>query len=148
MEELMCLLNEGGYSCVVRHGDETRTFSRRGVADLYDLYCTDRDFLQGAWLADKVIGKGAAALMVLGGVARVWTRVISTPALTLLRNGGVEVAFAEEVPCIINRTRTGRCPLETLCDVSDSPAALYPVIEGFVRRMREAAEKEKTNVEK
>lgn len=148
MEELIRLLNEGGYSCVVRRGDETRTFSRRGVADLYDLYHTDRDFLQGAWLADKVIGKGAAALMVLGGVARVWTRVISTPALTLLRNGGVEVAFAEEVPCIINRTRTGRCPLETLCDVSDSPVALYPVIEGFVRRMREAAEKEKTNVEK
>lgn len=148
MEELIRLLNEGGYSCVVRHGDETRTFSRRGVADLYDLYCTDRDFLQGAWLADKVIGKGAAALMVLGGVARVWTRVISTPALSLLRNGGVEVAFAEEVPCIINRTRTGRCPLETLCDVSDSPVALYPVIEGFVHRMREAAEKEKTNVEK
>lgn len=146
MEELIRLLNEGGYSCVVRHGDEIRTFSRRGVADLYDLYRTDRDFLKGAWLADKVIGKGAAALMVLGGVARVWTRVISTPALTLLRNGGVEVAFAEEVPCIINRTRTGRCPLETLCDVSDNPAALYPVIEGFVCRMREAAEKEKTIV--
>lgn len=148
MEELIRLLNEGGYSCVVRHRDETRTFSRRGVADLYDLCRTDRDFLQGAWLADKVIGKGAAALMVLGGVARVWTRVISTPALSLLRNGGVEVAFAEEVPCIINRTRTGRCPLETLCDVSDNPAALYPVIESFVSRMREAAEKENTNVEK
>ena len=148
MDELIRLLNEGGYSCVVRHGDETRTFSRRGVADLYDLYRTDRDFLQGAWLADKVVGKGAAALMVLGGVARMWTRVISTPALSLLRNGGVEVAFAEEVPCIINRTRTGRCPLETLCDMSDNPAALYPVIEGFVSRMREAAEKENTNVEK
>ena len=148
MDELIRLLNEGGYSCVVRHGDETRTFSRRGVADLSDLYRTDRDFLQGAWLADKVVGKGAAALMVLGGVARMWTRVISTPALSLLRNGGVEVAFAEEVPCIINRTRTGRCPLETLCDMSDNPAALYPVIEGFVSRMREAAEKENTNVEK
>ena len=146
MDELIRLLNEGGYSCVVRHGDETRTFSRRGVTALYDLYRTDRGVLQGAWLTDKVVGKGAAALMVLGGVARVWTRVISTPALSLLRNGGVEVDFAEEVPCIINRTRTGRCPLETLCDVSDNPAALYPVIEDFVRRMREAAEKEKTIV--
>ena len=67
--------------------------------------------------------------MVLGGVSRVWTRVVSTPALALLRKGGVEVAYAEEVPCIINRTRTGRCPLETLCDVSDNPVELYPVIE-------------------
>lgn len=62
--------------------------------------------------------------------------------------GGVEVAYAEEVPCIINRTRTGRCPLETLCDVSDNPVELYPVIEDFVRRMREAGEKEKTISEK
>ena len=118
------------------------------MADLYDLYATDRAFLKGAWLADKVIGKGAAALMVLGGVSRVWTRVVSTPALALLRKGGVEVAYAEEVPCIINRTHTGRCPLETLCDVSDNPVELYPVIEDFVRRMREAGEKEKTISEK
>ena len=137
MDELIRLLNEGNYSCVVRQGEETRTFSRRGVSDLYDLYATDRAFL-----------KGAAALMVLGGVSRVWTRVVSTPALALLRKGGVEVAYAEEVPCIINRTRTGRCPLETLCDVSDNPVELYPVIEDFVRRMREAGEKEKTISEK
>ena len=141
MDELIRLLNEGNYSCVVRQGEETRTFSRRGVADLYDLYATDRAFLKGAWLADKVIGKGAAALMVLGGV-------VSTPALALLRKGGVEVAYAKEVPCIINRTRTGRCPLETLCDVSDNPVELYPVIEDFVSRMREAGEKEKTISEK
>ena len=37
MDELIRLLNEGNYSCVVRQGEETRTFSRRGVADLYDL---------------------------------------------------------------------------------------------------------------
>ena len=147
MDELIRLLNEGNYSCVVRQGEETRTFSRRGVADLYDLYATDRAFLKGAWLADKVVGKGAAGLLVLGGVSRVWTRVV-THALALLRKGGVEVAYAEEAPCIINRTRTGRCPLETLCDVSDNPVELYPVIENFVRRMREAGEKGKTISEK
>ena len=38
---------------MVRQGEETRTFSRRGVADLYDLYATDRALLKGAWLADK-----------------------------------------------------------------------------------------------
>lgn len=98
MDELIRLLNEGNYSCVVRQGEETRTFSRRGVADLYDLYATDRAFLKGAWLGDKVIGKGAAALMVLGGVSRVWTRVVSTPALALLRKGGVEVPMPKKCP--------------------------------------------------
>ena len=61
MDELIRLLNEGNYSCVVRQGEETARSPVGAVADLYDLYATDRAFLKGAWLADKVIGKGAAA---------------------------------------------------------------------------------------
>jgi dsDNA-binding SOS-regulon protein len=45
MDELIRLLNEGNYSCVVRQGEETRTFSRRGVADLYDLYATSKSMV-------------------------------------------------------------------------------------------------------
>ena len=75
-------------------------------------------------------------------------QVIGDRIEAICRRLGVEVAYAKEVPCIINRTRTGRCPLETLCDVSDNPVELYPVIEDFVRRMREAGEKEKTISEK
>ena len=51
------LLNEGNYSCVVRQGEVNPHVLPSGVADLYDLYATDRAFLKGAWLADKVIGK-------------------------------------------------------------------------------------------
>ena len=36
MDELIRLLHEGGYSCVIRK-EEIRTFTQRGVADLYDL---------------------------------------------------------------------------------------------------------------
>ena len=36
MDELIRLLHDGGYSCVIRKG-EIRTFTQRGVADLYDL---------------------------------------------------------------------------------------------------------------
>lgn len=54
---------------MIAHGDCIRTFTQRGVADLYDLLVTEPDFLQSASIADKVIGKAAASLMVLGGVA-------------------------------------------------------------------------------
>ena len=37
MEELINLLHSGGYSCVIANGDNIRTFTQRGVADLYDL---------------------------------------------------------------------------------------------------------------
>lgn len=69
MDELIRLLHEGGYSCVIRK-EEIRTFTQRGVADLYDLLNQHPVFLHGAQVADKVVGKAAAALMVLGGVGR------------------------------------------------------------------------------
>ena len=65
MEELINLLHSGGYSCVIANGDNIRTFTQRGVADLYDLLTQEPDFLKGASIADKVVGKGAAALMIL-----------------------------------------------------------------------------------
>lgn len=64
MEELINLLHSGGYSCVIANGDNIRTFTQRGVADLYDLLTQEPDFLKGASIADKVVGKGAAALMI------------------------------------------------------------------------------------
>lgn len=58
MEELINLLHSGGYSCVIANGDNIRTFTQRGVADLYDLLTQEPDFLKGASIADKVVGKG------------------------------------------------------------------------------------------
>ena len=64
MEELINLLHTGGYSCVIANEGKIRTFTQRGVADLYDLLTREPEFLKGALIADKVVGKGAAALMI------------------------------------------------------------------------------------
>ena len=137
-EELIEMLHAGGYSWVVEGPEGLHTFVRRGVVDLYDLYRTHPDCLAGAHLADKVVGKGAAALMVLGGVAWLYTDVVSTPALVLLREGGVVVEFAREVPYIENRTKTGRCPLESLCDGKERAEEIYPLIQQFMAERRES----------
>ena len=52
MEKLIRLLHEGNYSLVVAHG-EIRTFSGRGVSDLYALSGEDPGFLRGASVADR-----------------------------------------------------------------------------------------------
>ena len=65
LEDIIRLLHEGKHSLVVSNG-EVRTFDRRGVADLYALLQEDSDFLKGASVADKVVGKAAAALMIFG----------------------------------------------------------------------------------
>lgn len=132
MDTLITLLHEGTYSCVIRNGAEVRTFHKRGVADLFFLLDNEPEFLDGAFVADKVVGKGAAALMILGRVGRVYTDVISTPALELFRAYDVDVSFGKETDRIVNRTKDGLCPVETLCLELDSPTDMLNEIRQFI----------------
>lgn len=60
----------------------------------------------------------------------------STPALALLCEAGIETTFAQEVPHIINRDKTGWCPLETACMELNTVEEMYPVIQNFISRIR------------
>lgn len=136
MEELISLLHSGGYSCVIANGQNIRTFTQRGVADLYDLLTQEPEFLKGAQIADKVVGKGAAALMILGGIKELYTDIVSSKALDLFQTSDVKVDFAQEVPFIWNRDHTGWCPVETLCSEEKSAETILPLINEFLQRMR------------
>lgn len=91
--------------------------------------------LCGALVADKVVGKGAAALMILGGVKALHADVVSTQALLLLRDSGIEVTFGHEVPHIINRKGDGMCPVEALCSNCTTAAECRPLIDEFINKI-------------
>ena len=134
MDKLIDTLHQGGYSCVIRKGTEMRTFQQRGVKDLWELCENKEGFLQGAQIADKVIGKGAAALMVYGGVREVYADVISIPAWELLQEHGIHVTYAQQTDRIMNRQRDGLCPVETLCKPLQSLDEMYSVITNFIKQ--------------
>ena len=136
MDSLISTLHSGGYSCVIRNGETLRTFTQRGVADLYHLLTTDAPFLLGSSIADKVVGKGAAALMVKGGVVRVHADVISAPALALLKESGVAVSYAEVVEGIRNRAGTDMCPVEKRCLPLENVDEMVGEIRDFLMQMR------------
>lgn len=133
MQSLTTLLHDGNHTLVVAGGaGEVRTFDRRGVADLFDLLTAEPHFLRGAVVADKVVGKGAAALMISGGVAEVHTDIISEAALALFAESNVRVTFDRLVPFIRNRTGTGCCPVEALCRDCATAAECLPRIRNFI----------------
>lgn len=112
MNRLIDTLHCEGCSCVVESRGEVLLLHKRGITDLYRLYTEQRETLADAAVADKVVGKAAAALMVLGGVKRVYADVISSAACELFESYGIAYTYARRVPHIINRTHSGLCPLE------------------------------------
>lgn len=131
MEDLVRLLHDGKYSLVVANGDVC-TFNGQGISDLYKLFKEDPGFLRGASLADKIVGKAAATLMVLGGVREVYADIICLSAIDLLRNSKIQLNYGIVVPNITNRTKTGLCPLEIRCQNCLTPLECLNQIEEFI----------------
>lgn len=118
MNQLTRILRSGNHSLVVSTvNGNILTFDGRGVSDLLRLLGTEPQTLRGAALADKVVGKAAAALMIVGQVSEVHADMISEQALRLFNANAPETAVAYDrlVPHVINRQQTGWCPMELAC---------------------------------
>ena len=132
MKQLIDILHSEGLTLVVKSGDGTiHRFTQRGVKDLLTLVTTAPEVLHSAIIADKAVGKAAAACMVQGGVKQVWADVMSEPAMTLLRAYRVEAECGTLVDHIINRAGTDWCPMERLSREIDDPATIIQKIQDF-----------------
>lgn len=102
---------------------------------MYELLHSNRSLLEGATIADKVIGKGAAALMIAGGVKEVYTDVISEAAMELFKQHTIKVEYDKRVANIINRRGDGICPVEERCAECNTIEECLVKIEEFVKSM-------------
>ena len=127
MERLKEILHSRNCSCVVENRGAVRIFYNRGIKDLYTIYTTEPTLLCGAKIADKVVGRAAAALMILGGVECLYTDVISDLALDLLNNSSIKVSYNRSV-CITTAILAA-APLRTVperCCWISPPAGAMP----------------------
>ena len=136
MAALIKQLDSGRYSCVISNGGETRTYNQKGVQDLHDIVRDADPFAKGAQIADKVIGKGAASLIVLAGFTDVFAHTICTTGKEMLQANGIHVSFDEEVDYIINNAGTDWCPVEKLVKDCKTADECWPKIAQFVKEMR------------
>ena len=134
--DIIELRRSKSYSCVIANGGEIYTFTQRGVNDLYDLLIEQPQILKGAYVADKIVGKGAAALMVLGGVRRIYSEVISTVAIEFLHQYDVTVEWGEETPQIINRRGDDMCPVEKACAKCETAEECLVAIKEFLDQQK------------
>lgn len=140
LQELLKLAKtraEKNASCtILSSSGEVISLYERGVKDLYRLLKEQPRILKGALIADKIVGKGAAALMILGMVNALYTEVISQPALEIMESSDIKVFYKLKVDNIINREATDICPIERRCLNLLTPEECLKEIEDFIQLKR------------
>lgn len=129
--QMLDMLNEQGLSLLVYNNDELTTHANRGIQDLLQLISEHPERLKGAVAADKIIGKSAAAIMIVGGVKQVHTNIICSPARELFEANGVLVFATEEVPMIMNRNQSGMCPMDTQINEVESVEECVVILQNM-----------------
>ena len=128
-KDMLARLNDQKISLIVRNAGLTTEYHQHGVNDLLLLLENEPLRLQGAVVADKMIGKAAAALMTVGGVKQVYTNIISTPAREMLEKAGIQVSAVQEVEKILNRDQTDQCPMDKSLNGIDDPKECVSILK-------------------
>lgn len=128
LEKAKDTLHNGGFSIVVLNQNNEYVSSESGISALLLLLKDKPDMLRGASIADKVVGKAAAMLMVYGCVAEVYAGIVSRHAMSVFERAGLTLHYDRLVPHIINRAGTGICPMEKKVLLMDDPAECFKAL--------------------
>lgn len=105
-----------------------------GISPMMRLLLEEPGALEGALVADRVIGRAAAFLLIVGKAAGLYGQLISLPAENLLRQHAFPYQCGERTPYIRNRSGDGMCPMEqSVLAITDPAQAMAVLTEKWTR---------------
>ncbi len=129
MDSLKEKIKNGDAVIALRTADgQVRTLNERGIKPLLVLLAEASAPLCGATVADKVVGKAAAFLFVCGKIKALHAGVISAPAMQVLKKYDIPFTYDIVTEKILNRDKTGFCPMETKVWDIETPEEAYKVL--------------------
>lgn len=138
LQSAINLIKEETATCVVMKDHKIiKTISGQGIAPVIDLY--EQGVLKDAFVADKIIGKAAAMIMVLGGVKEVYGKVMSRAGKEFLESRGVKVSYGQCIDMISNRAGNGICPMERTVMEIEEPAEALTALKETLATLRKQA---------
>lgn len=113
IEELKNRLFEKDASLVVKFSNgEIKDYFNKRVIDIVSILKEDENGLNGAVVADKIIGKVAATLLTKGKVKKVYTKTLSKFGKEVFDNNNISYEYELMTEYVINNDKTGMCPME------------------------------------
>jgi len=127
------ILISGENTCVVCTEKQKHLISKeKGIKPILLWLREDKNSLKNAIVADRIIGRAAAMLMVYAGIKEVYGILISDHALTYFQQFETPVYYKEKVPYILNRTKTSMCPMEKRSLFLETPKSAFDLFNQII----------------
>ncbi len=107
------------------------------ISGFLDAIETCGESLQGASLADRVVGKAVALLCVYSKIKEVYAAVMSRKAHVVFRQSKIASHWNELVENVLDTTKTGMCPFEKAAEEISDPEEAYKTFKGILANLKE-----------
>lgn len=91
---------------------ECKAYYQNRIKDIKEILQQDKMALQGAIIADKVIGKVAGSILTVAGVKEIYADVMSQYAIPVLEENQIKYEYKNLTDYIQNNDKSGMCPME------------------------------------
>lgn len=106
-------LYETNASLVVLYANgECKEYYQKRINDIKEILQEDKTALEGATVADKVIGKVAGSILTVAGVKEIYADIISKYAIPVLKRNNIKYEYKNLAEYVQNNSKTGMCPME------------------------------------
>jgi hypothetical protein len=92
--------------------------------------------LEGASVADRVVGKAFALLCVYAKISEVYAEVLSRQAKTMFEENGIPCLWKELVENILDLNRSGVCPFEKAASGISDPEKAYATFKALLQSFK------------
>ncbi len=120
-QNLDTLKSKGLSLLIIKNGETVFESYDPMIKPLYTALQTNPEGMEDAILYDKIIGRAAAYLCILGKVKEIYTPLASETALSLLEEYNIPITAEKTIPVIMNRDNTDKCPMEKMALASKTP---------------------------
>jgi len=132
LAEMKSRIAAGSSVVVARNGVIVAAEEGRGLAPLLKLF--DERKLEGAVVVDKVIGRAAAAICIVGGAKAVHATLGAKGAAPLLEARGIPFKAEKTVDVILNRAKDGSCPMEKTVEKLEEPDLMVKALRKALKK--------------
>ena len=131
MDVYLSELESSGMSLIIHREGRVifRSSSKGLLPHLETIRRLGREALRGAVMADKIVGRAAALMMLYSLPSEVHAGIITIGGRRLLEGGGVRVFYVEEVEAVKVEDGEICCPFESMVQGICNPEEAYRAIE-------------------